>query len=193
MPFSLSSTSFEIYNRFLSALSGNSVFVPGSFDHLETINVGAGGASSVTFSNLNNYASTYQHLQLRLVCLHSADQNAVMRFNGDTASNYNWHQIVGNGSSVASFGTSDSWMQIGYGPNSTTIPTASVIDILDPFDTSKLKTSKVLAGSASSTNNIKLMSGLWRSSAAISSITLFEINGAFKEGSRLSIYGMRAA
>jgi hypothetical protein len=179
-----------------TAGTGNIQFasaVNSSFVLLETVTLTSAQAS-VEFTNLlSKYGSTYQHLQVRLTALHSADQNGVMRFNGDTASNYNWHQVVGNGSSVSSFGTGDQWMQIGYGPNSTTQPTVSIIDILDPFETGKFTTSRTLTGSASSTNNIKLMSGLWRNTAALTSITLSEVNGSYKAGTRISIYGLKGS
>jgi len=160
---------------------------------IETVIVGAGGASSVTFSNLNTWAGTYKHLQVRMVNLHSADQNAVMQFNGDFEANYWWHQVQGNGSGASSFGTSNSWMQVGYGPNSASAPTASVIDILDAFSTNKRKVARTLTGSSSSTNNIKLMSGMWNNTNALTSITFREIAGTFQQGSRLSIYGIKGA
>lgn len=83
-------------------------------------------------------------------------------------------------------------MQIGYGPNSTTIPTTSIVDILDFSSTTKNKTVRTLTGSAySATQQIKLMSGSWSNTAAITSITLFEIPGAYQAGSRFSLYGLK--
>jgi hypothetical protein len=190
-PFPLTSTSLLDYSRYLSLLSGNSAYNPSSFDLLESI-VLTGSQSSIEFTNISaNYSSLYQHLQVRMVALHSADQNGRLRINGDTSGNYNWHQLAGNGSGVSSFGTSDSWMQIAYGPNSTTVPTVSVIDILDPFETTKFKTTRVLTGSASSTNNVKLMSGLWRSTSQITSLNFAEVNGGYQSGTRISLYGMK--
>lgn len=180
---------------FFATAGGSTPVAAGSFDLLESQVLGS-PAANVTFSNLaSSYASTYQHLQLRIVALHSADQNGKMNFNNDTGSSYSWHQLQGNGSSASSYGTGDIWMQIGYGPNSTTQPVVSIIDLLDPFETTKYKTTRVLTGSASSTNNVKLMSGSWRSTDAISTIVVAEVggSGSYKTGSRFSLYGWKAA
>lgn len=148
--------------------------------------------TSVSFSNLGTLAAAYKHLQIRVVALHSAYQNGRMRINGDTGTNYSWHQLVGNGSAASSYGVSSvDWMQIGYGPNSTTIPTVSIIDILD-FKSNKNKTIRTLTGCAySGTWNVKLMSGSWMSSAAVTSLELAEVLGSYKTGSRFSLYGLR--
>jgi hypothetical protein len=178
------------------ATAGAGAGAAGSFDLLAS-QVLTSPAANITFSNLaTSYASTYQHLQLRIVALHSADQNGKMNFNNDTGANYSYHQLFGNGSSVASNGGGgEVWMQIGYGPNSTTQPVVSIIDLLDPFETTKYKTIRTLTGSASSTNNVKLMSGSWRNTDAISTIVVAEIggSGSYKTGSRFSLYGIKAA
>ena len=75
----------------------------GAFDLLETTVLGSDTAS-VTFSNLNTY-SAYKHLQIRLVARStnaSASRSVRIQFNGDTASNYAYHYLLGDGSSVSS-------------------------------------------------------------------------------------------
>jgi hypothetical protein len=51
--------------------------------------------SSITFSSLATYASTYKHLQIRAAGKGSGNSfeetNVNLRFNGDTGSNYSAH------------------------------------------------------------------------------------------------------
>jgi hypothetical protein len=151
-----------------------------------------GSQASVTFSNLvSKYSVTYQHLQVRMVALHSAEQNARLRMNGDSGSSYNWHSLFGNGSSAGAFGTTDSWIQCGYGPNSATIPVISVIDVIDPFEPNKHRVVRTLTGSSSVTNNARLMSGVWRSTAQVDSLEFAEVSGSYRAGTRFSLYGIR--
>lgn len=185
-----SQASLSTPTRYRNLMAGSAAMA--DYELISTVVVGAGGATSVTFSGLDTSATAYKHLQVRAVALHSADQNAMMQFNGDTGSNYWWHMVQGNGTAASSFGSNATQMQIGYGPNSTTIPTTSIVDILDFKSTTKNKTIRTLTGCAySGTWNVKLMSGSWSNTAAITSITMFEITGSYKAGSRFSLYGLK--
>jgi hypothetical protein len=69
---------------------------------------------------------------------------------------------------------------------------ASVIDILDPFDTNKNTTIRVLTGFTGAINRVLLESGLWMNTDAITSITFDEYYGSsFAAGSRFSLYGLK--
>jgi hypothetical protein len=178
----------------------------GSFVLLEST-VLTGSQASVEFTNLTSkYASTYQHLQIRVVYLSDIINNSlVARFNADGGSNYAYHRLNGNGSSVFSgAGTSKSNMTLHYGQdnNSATEPNVAVIDILDPFETTKNKTVRSLGGTSSgaSKNQVDLWSSLWQSTTAVSSIGLSLASGYdgwqagnFRQYSRFSLYGLKAA
>jgi len=171
----------------------------GSFDLLETQILGS-SAASVTFSSLSTYASTYQHLQIRYTEFYTADGfSSTMQFNGDTAANYSSHGLYGQGSSVASAASVNgtyilyNHFAIGHTSN-TNNRTVGVIDILDPFETTKNKTIRSFGGQvASGSNLIFLHSGSWRNTNALTQITL-STNGApqFAANSRFSLYGIRA-
>jgi hypothetical protein len=153
---------------------------------------------SVTFNNLDVWSSTYKHLQIRLVGRTTrSGQNAdsaLLRINGDTGSNYNQHELYGNGSTVPS----------SVAPDKTSIPlfrlTAStsaanafgaiVVDLLDTYSTTKNKTVRYLGG-ATDGNFIYLGSGARFNTEAISSLSLTGTNGSFVAGSRFSLYGIR--
>ena len=186
---SLATSSITNEKKYRSMMAGS---MENNADHLITEIVLGSTVSSVSFDVSSLAVLGYKHLQIRYVAKHSADQNGMMQFNGDTGSNYWWHQIVGNGSSASSYGSNATWMQIGYGPNSSTIPTASIIDILDFSSTNKNKTIRTLTGCAySGTLNIKLMSGSWSNTAAITSISMSEILGGYQIGSRFSLYASK--
>jgi hypothetical protein len=73
---------------------------------------------------------------------------------------------------------------------STTIPAAFVCDILDPFETTKNKTIRSLAGYGSG-GNVNLYSGLWINTSALTSITILASSGNFASASRFSLYGIK--
>lgn len=168
----------------------------GSFDLLETT-VLTGSQASVEFTNLTSkYASTYQHLQIRAVV--QSQRTSVdaffVRYNGDSGTNYTFHRLSGNGSSVSSgVGTGENRGYIGdvFGQNSTNQFAPAVIDILDPFETSKYTTGRSLSGYT--TGEIRLGSHLWLNTAALTSINLFTLNGNLSQYSRFSLYGLKAA
>ena len=167
----------------------------GSFDLLET-QVLTSSAASVTFSSLSTYAADYQHLQIRAVSRMSfsnAERSLVMRFNADTASSYNNHGYFGSGSSVSSYYLPDTYISIGSfaAANATANAFgAGVIDVLDAFETTKNTTVRSLAGTPT-TPQISLRSGLWRNTAALTSITLLDPTSNLVTGSRFSLYGIR--
>jgi hypothetical protein len=170
----------------------------GSFDLLET-QVLTSSAASVTFSSLSTYAADYQHLQIRVAgktTRNLGGGNLSVRFNGDSAGNYSTHGIIGTGSSVVSFGAANQTsMLCGWLSSNTTAADvfgAAVIDILDPFETTKYPTIRTLSGQASGENQVRFESGSWRNTAALTSMTLFEGNGFnLSTGSRFSLYGIR--
>ena len=179
-----------------SMLVGNATYIEPNYDLIESAFL-TSDTSFVTFNNLEAYASTYKHLQIRLTArTDRASQTGdvlTVRFNDDSGSNYAYHQLYGNGSSVISNGVSSStemWLWRIAAPLST--PNAfggMVIDILDPYS-AKNKTVRALAGLAA-TNDIYINSGLWNNTASLASITLDQLGNNFVAGSRFSLYGIK--
>lgn len=195
----LSTAGILNYQKYDDFLAGNAAFIPAAYEWLETISVGT-PVASVEFTNVNtNYASAYKHLQIRYTARASnnvVSNNLIMTFNSDSGTNYSRHALFGSGGSVGSFGLADqNWFTIGNGAgNSSTANAfgAGVIDILDPFETTKFKTSRALSGNP--TDVVTLFSGLWRNTAAITTITIDQQTGGdWSIGSRFSLYGLRSA
>lgn len=165
----------------------------GSFELISTTTLGSTQAS-VTF-DVSTYASTYKHLQIRKMARADvSDWSSHIRFNSDTGSNYSWHQLGGDGSSVfSSAGTSQTQMLVGKQPVTSDANnfTADVIDILDPFVTTKNTTIRSFNGYAGTAPVVILRSGAWYNTAAVTSITVTQLSGNFVSGSRFSIYGIK--
>ena len=169
----------------------------GTFDLISST-ILTGSQSSVTF-DVSTLASTYKHLQIRLVARNSVSatyDEIYMKFNSDSNSaNYKAHLLYGNGSSVSSA----SWSNTSSGFRFADIEAASatsnaftpvVADLLDPFSSSKNKTVRSFSGKTSSAF-VSLASGLWMSTSTVTSIVLTPYSGSFIAGSRFSIYGIK--
>ena len=89
----------------ISALAGNAPVLY-DFTSLQTVTVGSGGQTTITFSSI---PPTYTHLQIRWLARENTgaqadpSQNIRIRFNSDTGSNYSIHRLygLGSGSGVA--------------------------------------------------------------------------------------------
>jgi hypothetical protein len=170
--------------------------VPSNEYLIETVVLGA-NAASVTFNNLSQYAGVYRHLQIVCVTKYSNFgfvDNVFLRLSGDTGANYSHHRLLGNGSTVTSIGsTSQTSAVIGMASSNVTsgVFAPLVIDLLDPFVTTKNKTLRSLYGD-SQAPAIRFNSALHMSTAAVSSIQIFSPEFTFATGSRFSLYGVTA-
>jgi hypothetical protein len=152
--------------------------------------------SSITFSNLGDYSSIYKHLQIRIVARTNRSgftgDLGTFYFNADeTNANYNSHGLAGTGSVVESFSDSAPYITYYSAANAPANQFSGIVmDILDPYITTKNTTTRLLLGPGGSGREIVLQSGLWRNTASITSIKFGAI-GSFIAGSRFSIYGIK--
>lgn len=178
----------------------------GDFESIATVTVGAGGSSSVSFSSIS---SGYKHLQIR--ALHrttGSDATGAFQFwlNNDTASNYSVHQLIGDGSGTAAYGSANQSILLASAAYNTlgTLATAncfgvSIIDILDYANTNKYKTIRSMTGresNESANGRIAYESGSWRSTSAVNRIDLKTLSGTgsaanFAQYSHIAIYGIK--
>jgi hypothetical protein len=165
-----------------------------SYDSIATTTVGAGGASSITFSSI---PSTYQHLQIRVMCqINIGDADFAIRFNSDTGTNYSKHQIYSYGSGTPIATGTASTSSIPGGVTYTTGTSnfgVAIIDILDYKETTKYKTARVLTGSdANGSGFIFFRSGVWMNTNAVSRIDLIQTTGSsFSQYSSFALYGIK--
>lgn len=162
------------------------------YELIETFVAGS-NVSSITFSNLAAFASTYRHLQVRYVARSTVPETGIFaRFNGDASSSYRTHYLLGNGSSVSSgsFGL-DPRGQVGLLAGSGAAANdfrPGVIDLLDAYSTTKNKTVRGLSASQSA---VILMSVLWVNTSSLTSWQITPDSGNFVAGSRFSLYGIK--
>lgn len=154
----------------------------------------SGSAASYTFSSI---PSTYTDLILVVNGTNSSGstEDLMVRYNGDTGTNYSRTFLEGTTSALNSGRTSDQTYAIiggyiGSGKNFVTI-----FQFLNYSNTTTYKTSLSRAniGNAA-TYGIYSTVGLWRSTAAINSVQVFWPSaGTFGNGTSLTLYGIAAA
>ena len=173
----------------------SSIVLPTDYESIQTTTVGSGGQATVTFSSI---PSTYTHLQIRCLSKDSrgfANTGFNIRLNSDTTTNYSVHGLEGDGSSVTFSGSANT-TQIGIGNSSggvnANIFGAQVIDILDYANTNKYKTVKTLGGhDQNGSGFIGLYSGNWRSTSAVTSITIIPLVANIAQYSSFALYGCK--
>lgn len=171
---------------------------PSSYDSIATVNVGAGGVSGVTFSSI---PATYTHLQLRILG-RGANTNAecqfAYQFNGDGGSNYSFHLVRANGTSVFADGAASQGAAVAtvrYAAANATAQMfgAGVTDILDYANTNKYKTVRSIGGTdQNGSGQVYYSSNLWMNTSAINSIYIYNSDfGNISQYSQLALYGIR--
>ena len=197
-----SSLTDNIFYR--SLLAGNAAFEPSDEDILAE-EILSSSAASVTFSGLDAYAADYEHLQIRGVIRTNrsgqTNSESSLRINGDTGANYSQHRLRGTGSAVeSSAGTSQTSISISDGTSSTNSTASSysafVVDILDPFSSSKNTTIRFLFGNAATTyfgsGDIRLGSGAYLNTASVTSLSIIDRNAtSIVTGSTFTLIGVK--
>jgi hypothetical protein len=175
-----------------SQMTGHLFAPSGAYDSIATTTVGAGGATTVTFSSI---PSTYTHLQLRCFINNAGGNISTnMQFNSDTGANYAKHIISGDGSSVSTAGSASvtSMTFQMYSGNTANNYSGTIIDILDYSNTNKNKTVRGLSGwDNNGSGSIVLGSGLWMNTAAVSTISIGLGGSNWTQYSSFALYGIK--
>jgi hypothetical protein len=159
---------------------------------ISSTTVGAGGASSISFSSI---PSTYTDLvlQLSVRSSYSSGQDfTYFSFNGSTA-NFSSKLLDGTGSSALSYNVTDNQLAILNTSNTTSNTFSSYFIYLPNYTTS---TNKLYYADTAYENNATtaytdLKSGLWSSTATVSSIGLTLLSGNFVQYSTAYLYGIK--
>ena len=160
-----------------------------SYESIATVNVGAGGTGTISFTS---NPSTYKHLQIRAYSTSGGYLD--LRLNSDnTTSNYKGNALFGSGSGTPSAVSAANSAYFPWtGGWSTSAPWVGVLDIIDYSNTNKEKTLRVLEGSdANGSGELYLNSILWMSTSTISSITLSRSGVTIGQYSSFALYGIR--
>ena len=147
-----------------------------------------GTPTTYTFSSI---PATFTDLLL-VMNIDSTGSNAggfYWRYNGDTGANYSWTYIGGNGSSAFS-GRNSNATYIDTAVGTAGSPNVHQLHLLDYANTTTFKTSLIRTSSTSTEVGGNV--GLWRSTAAINSLTITKAASAFTNGSTFKLYGIQA-
>lgn len=187
-----------ILGIYASQISGHLFAPSGAYDSIATVTVGAGGAANVEFTGI---PSTYTHLQVRITSRDNrsaiVNNNLFVYINSDTSTNYSYHLLSGDGSSATGDGGGSTDLMIagtdaGAGATSSVMG-VSVFDILDYANTSKYKTTRALTGIDNNGSGvIRIWSGSWRNTAAITSLKFYPSSSAtLQQYSSFALYGIK--
>ena len=163
-----------------------------TYEPIATTTLGS-AASSITFSSI---AATFTDLRLSFTCKAAGPGNDIaLQYNGDTGNNYSFTQLSGSGSvpSVGSNGNFGNWRISHIGVyTDTSIPITMQVDIFS-YAGSTYKTGlSAASGDKNGSGYVARNVGLWRNTAAITSLTLScPVN--FSIGTTATLYGIKAA
>lgn len=161
--------------------------------------VGSGGASSIDFTSI---PSTYDDLWLTL-SIRASNTNVTfatvfVQLNSDTATNYSRVLLQNNGGTAASSSQSNVTEWNGIGPSSTsTTSTFSSEQLYIPNYKNTSYHKQAIRENAWENNSttsfiVQMMSHLYRSTSAISSIKISG-NNTFVQYSQATLYGITKA
>ena len=147
-------------------------------------------ASSITFSSIS---SSYTDLVIVCNPTGAGTGDVSMYVNGDTSAIYSRTVIDGNGTSaVSARSTGATYILLNYnGATTTANPNYYAVNVMNYANTTTYKT--ILCRQSNAANGVAATVGLWRSTAAITSITVQVSGTGFASGSTFSLYGILAA
>lgn len=162
--------------------------MPATYEPIATTTLGS-ATNTVTFSSI---PQTYTDLILVSYQQSSSGGSTLnYRYNGDTGTNYSTTMIVGNGSTAASYRTTNATFgEIGY-HNGANTRVVNIFQVMNYANTITNKTS--IARDSDPNSTVNAYSSLWRSTAAINSVTLILNAGNFGINDTFTLYGIKAA
>lgn len=165
-----------------------------TYTPIATTTLGSATAT-ITFSSISgSYTDLIIAGGLRVDNASSGTQNAVIRFNSDSSSNYSWTYILGDGSSASSSRTTNATELLvsTVGNDDTNRYSAEIWQINNYSNTTTYKTA-LLKHMVNYGNQAQVWVGLWRSTSAITSISITAGSANWAAGSTLTLYGILAA
>jgi hypothetical protein len=157
--------------------------MPSTYEPIATQTLGS-ATSTITFSSI---PSTYTDLVLVIDGTMATAGGNQIRVNGDTATNYSTTVLYGDGSAAYSFGVNNN-----NNAASLYMNTAQSNALIHFMNYSNTTTYKTILSRSNSNEFVSARVALWRSTAAINSITILSANN-YNTGSTFTLYGIKAA
>ena len=158
----------------------------------------ASAQSSITLNSFSGYTD----LKIVFNGKVTTAAGTKLQFNGDTATNYSLTYLMGNGTTVSSGRSSNiNWIGTALASGDSIVAnvyTPHQINIFNYANTTTYKTAlwrfDIVAQGYLGAGETDTIVGLWRSTAAITSISLFPDNSTtYAIGTSVSLYGILAA
>jgi len=148
----------------------------------------SGSSGTITFNSFSGYTDL---VLVAMATTPSAGQGINLQFNGDTGSNYSSTRLYGDGSAPTSDRQSNGTF-INFALGQFTAGQLIIANIMNYSNTTTYKSLMLRQNTAST--YVGALAGLWRSTAAITSITLTVTSFAnYTAGSTFTLYGIKAA
>lgn len=147
--------------------------------------------SSVTLGSGGTLPQTYTDLVLIMSVGCTVGANVFLRVNGDSGANYSYTRLYGDGSSAGSDRTSNNNITYVASRTASLMPAQAVI--MSYSNTNVNKTILTSDAGSHSGGSVQRVVNLWRSTSAITSITILPSTGSLLSGSTFSLYGIKAA
>jgi hypothetical protein len=171
----------------------------GSYDSIQTVAVGSGGLSVISFTSI---PAGYTNLQIRAIGRTSRSaagtvaDDVFIRFNSDQTSVYTDQNLYSNGSNIYATGQANiSYLYAQLAGNALTQYAQGIMlmDIYDYSNTTKFKTMTAQSGVSQNTATMQSMmsAGMWRSTSAINRIDLIPGTANFQQYSHFALYGIK--
>jgi hypothetical protein len=160
--------------------------MPLTYEKISTNTLGSSTAS-VTFSSISG---SYTDLVLVINGTLTGSCIKLIYFNGDTGSNYSITTMVGvvGNSGIATGSYAIPYIDV-Y--NSAANPFMNIVKIMNYSNSTTYKT--FLARQDAPSTSMEQIAGVWRSTAAITSVRLDTTSSAFATGTTFTLYGIKAA
>jgi hypothetical protein len=163
--------------------------MPATYEPISTQTL-ASAVATVTFSSI---PATYTDLVLIMTGIASTvgTDSCELQFNGDTATNYSYTLLTGNGAAASSGrGTGAAFIAVGLITSSEQV--SNIWNIMNYANTTTFKS--VLGHGNIAGAQVRTGVGTWRSTSAITSILLKNDTAQnFAIGSTFTLYGIKAA
>ena len=159
--------------------------MPATYEPIATTTL-TSNQSTVTFSSISG---SYTDIVVVANATLSAGVGFGMYFNSDTASNYSFTYLYGDGTSAAS-GRNANTTRINIGNGNTTYSTYRA-QIQNYSNTTTFKS--VISNGGIGNEIAIAFAGTWRSTSAITSITFQPASGTINTGTTFTLSGIKAA
>ncbi len=168
-----------------------------TYEPIATTTVSGTSTTTITFNSFSGYTDLILIIQARENS-GSADGGIRLRFNSDTATNYSYTQVYGDGSAAASSRATNATFASVYGaaPSTSSNYGLAIVNIMNYANATTYKTILARSFVVTTSPDVALARvNLWRKTPeAITSFTLELNNGAnFANGSIATLYGIKAA